>query len=63
MSNFAGSRTQLINLDQVRKLQCFGDDSVEVTYSNGDIESITKEQQPELYQELVMRIRVKGDSL
>jgi len=63
MSNFAGSRTQLINLDQVRKLQCFGDDSVEVTYSNGDIESITKEQQPELYQELLTSIRVKGDQL
>jgi len=63
MSNFAGSRTQLINLDQVRKLQHFEDDSVEVTYSNGDIESITKEQQPELYQELLTSIRVKGDSL
>jgi len=60
MTNFAGSRNQLINLDQVRKLQCFGD---EMTYSNGDIESITKEQQPELFQELVMSIRVKGDSL
>ena len=63
MTNFVGSRNQLINLDNVRKLQRFEDGSVEVTYSNGDIESITKDQQPELYQELLTSIRVKGDSL
>jgi hypothetical protein len=61
--NFAGSRNQIINLEHVRKLQHFEDDTVEVTYSNGDTETITKEQQPELYQELVMSIRMKGDTL
>jgi hypothetical protein len=61
--NFAGSRNQLINLDHVRKLQHFEDDTIEVTYSNGDTETVAKEQQPELYQELVMSIRVKGDTL
>ena len=60
---FAGSRNQVINLDHVRKLQRFEDDTVEVTYSNGDTETVAKQQQPELYQELVMSIRVKGDTL
>jgi len=63
MNNFVGIRNQLINLDQVRKLQFFEDNTIEVTYSNGDIESIAKEEQPELYQELLMSIRAKGDPL
>ena len=63
MKGFVGSREQLINLDQVRKLQFFEDKTIEVTYSNGDIESIAKEEQPELYQELLMSIRAKGDPL
>jgi hypothetical protein len=61
--NFVGSRNQLINLDQVRKLQHFEDGTIEVTYSNGDIETIAKEQQSELYEELVKSIRAKGDPL
>jgi sulfite reductase alpha subunit-like flavoprotein len=61
--NFAGSRNQLINLDHVRKLQHFEGDTVEVTYSNGDTETVAKEQQPELYQELVMSIKVKGETV
>jgi DNA-binding LytR/AlgR family response regulator len=61
--NFVGSRNQLINLDQVRKLQHFEDGTIEVTYSNGDIETIAKEQQSELYEELVQSIRAKGDPL
>ena len=60
---FAGSRNQVINLDHVRKLQRFEDDTVEVTYSNGDTETVAKGQQPELYHELVMSIRVKGNTL
>jgi hypothetical protein len=61
--SFVGTRQQLINLDHVRKLQHFEDNTVEITYSDGDTETIAKEQQPELYQELVMSIRVKGDTL
>jgi len=63
MTNFVGSHNQLINLDQVRKLQVFEDTTIEVTYSNGDIESVSKEQQPALYQELLMSIKVKGDPM
>jgi hypothetical protein len=53
MNNFVGSHKQLINLDHVRKLQFFEDNTVEVTYSNGDVETIAEEQQPELYRGLM----------
>jgi hypothetical protein len=51
--NFVGTPKQLINLDHVRKLQIFEDETVEVTYSDGNTETIAKEQQSELYQKLM----------